>query len=112
MAENEVKRARRTPQERAEAIDVQIGKMETLISGYEAKAKAFKDECDKKIDEARGKIKQLEEKKAAILAPKPPRKPRMTKKQKIEAILKKAQKSGKSAEEIAEALGIDIDIEE
>ena len=109
MAENEAKRVRRSPQQLAEAVDVQISKLETTISGLEAKKQAFEAECDKKIDEARGKIKQLEEKKAAILAPKPPRKPRMTKKQKIEAIVKKAQKAGKSAEEIAEALGIDIE---
>lgn len=32
----------------------------------------------------------------------------MTKKQKLEAILKQAQKSGKTPEEIAEALGISL----
>jgi len=32
----------------------------------------------------------------------------MTKKQKMEAILKRAQKAGKTPEEIAEALGLDL----
>ena len=109
MAENEAKRVRRTPEQLAWAIDEQISKLEATISGYEAKKQEVEAEYDKKIDDARVRILQLKEKKAAILAPKPPRKPRMTKKQKIEAIVKKAQKAGKSAEEIAEALGIDIE---
>ena len=84
MAENETRRVRRTPQQLAEAVDEQISKQEAVIVGYE------------------------EEKKKAILAPKPARKPRMTKKQKLEAILKQAQKSGKTPEEIAEALGVSL----
>ena len=109
MAEGKTKRIRRTPQQMAEAIDEQIAKLQSTIAGYEAKKQAVQDECDQKIAEVNGKIKQLGEKKAAVLTPKPPRKPRRTKKQKIELILKKAQKSGKTAEEIAEALGIDLD---
>ena len=54
-------------------------------------------------------VVKLEEKKAAILAPKPPRKPRKTKKQKIADILKKAQKSGMKPDEIAVALGIELE---
>ena len=54
-------------------------------------------------------VVKLEEKKAAILAPKPPRKPRKTKKQKIADILKKAQKSGMKPDEIAAALGIEME---
>lgn len=108
MAENESKRVRRTPQQLAAAVDKQISKQETVIAGYEAKKQAAIDEFDKKIEAVRTKIKELEEKKKAILAPKPARKPRMTKKQKLEAILKQAQKSGKTPEEIAEALGVSL----
>ncbi len=111
MPESEVKRVRRTPQQLAEAVDVQISKQEASISEYEAKKQTAINEFDKKIEAARAKIKNLEEKKAAILAPKPARKirkPRMTKKKKMEAILKQVQKAGKTPEEIAAALGIDL----
>ena len=83
MSENETKRARRTPQELA-AVDEKIQALEESIIS-------------------------IEEKKAAILAPKPPRKPRKTKKQKIADILKKAQKSGMKPDEIAAALGIEME---
>lgn len=111
MPENAAKRVRRTPQQMAEAVDEQVSKQEANISEYEAKKQAAIDEFDKRIEAARAKIKGLEEKKAAILAPKPARrtrKPRMTKKKKLEAILKQAQKSGKTPEEIAAALGLDL----
>lgn len=108
MSESSVKRARRTPQQLAEAVDEQVRKQEAIISELETKKQAAIDEYDAKIEAVRAKIKTLEEKKKAILAPKPARKPRMTKKQKMEAILKQAQKSGKTPEEIAEALGIEI----
>ncbi len=112
MPESEAKRVRRTPQQLAEAVIEQISKQEANISEYEARKQAAIDEFDKKIETARAKIKGLEEKKAALLAPKPARKarkPRMTKKKKMEAILKKAQKAGKTPEEIAEALGLDLE---
>jgi len=111
MPENETKRIRRTPQQLAEAVDEQISKLEANISEYETKKQAAIDEFDKKIEAVRAKIKGLEEKKAILLAPKPARKtrkPRMTKKKKMEAILKQAQKAGKTPEEIAEALGLDL----
>jgi len=111
MPEGEAKRVRRTPQQLAEALDEQISKLKANIPEYEAKKQAVIDEYDKKIETVHAKIKSLEEKKAAILAPKPARKtrkPRMTKKKKMEAILKQAQKAGKTPEEIAEALGIDL----
>lgn len=111
MPESAAKRVRRTPQQMVEAVDEQISKQEANISEYEAKKQAAMDEFDRKIEAARAKIKGLKEKKAALLAPKPARKvrkTRMTKKKKLEAILKQAQKSGKTPEEIAEALGIDF----
>ena len=108
MSESSAKRVRRTPEQLAEAVDEQIRKQEAIISEHEAKKQAAIDEYDAKIEAVRAKIKNLEEKKKTILAPKPARKPRMTKKQKMEAILKQAQRSGKTPEEIAEALGVQL----
>lgn len=108
MSENSAKRVRRTPEQLAEAVDEQIRKQEAVITELEGKKQAAVKEYDEKIEAVRTKIKGLEDKKAAILAPKPARKPRMTKKQKMEAILKQAQKAGKTPEQIAEALGLDL----
>lgn len=109
MSENETKRARRTPQELAAAVDEKIQALEESIIAIEEKKQAAIDDFDSKIETVRVKIAGLEEKKAAILAPKPPRKPRKTKKQKIADILKKAQKSGMKPGEIAVALGIELE---
>lgn len=109
MSENETKRARRTPQELAAAVDAKIQALEESIISIEEKKQAAIDDFDSKIKAVRVKIAGLEEKKAAILAPKPPRKPRKTKKQKIADILKKAQKSGMKPDEIAAALGIEME---
>lgn len=108
MSESSAKRVRRTPEQLAEAVDEQIRKQEAIITELEGKKQAAVNEYDGKIEAARTKIKGLKEKKTAILAPKPARKPRMTKKQKMEAILKQAQKAGKTPEQIAEALGLDL----
>lgn len=107
MSEN--KRVRRTPQQIAEDFDDQIKKLEQSISGIENKKRAIMAECDRKIETVRTRIKTLEDKKTAILSPrKTTRKPRKSKKQKIEAILKQASKSGLKPEEIALKLGIDV----
>lgn len=107
MSEN--KRIRRTPQQIAEDFTDQITKLEQSISGIENKKRAMMAECDRKIETVRGRIKVLEEKKEAILAPrKTTRKTRKSKKQKLEAILKQASKSGLKPEEIAQKLGIDV----
>ena len=109
MPENETKRTRRTPQELAAAVDEKIQALEESITVIEEKKQAAMTDFDSKIEAVRVKIAGLEEKKAAILAPKPPRKPRKTKKQKIADILKKAQKSGMKPDEIAAALGIEME---
>jgi len=109
MSKTEGKRTRRTSEELAAAIDEQILKLEDSITDIEVKKQEAADSFDSKIEAVRVRIKTLEEKKAALLAPKPPRKPRMTKKQKVEAIIKKAGKSGMSPNEIAAALGIDVE---
>ena len=107
MSDN--KRIRRTPQQIADDFDEQIEKLEQSVINIESKKKMMMAEYDHKIDTVRNRIKNLEEKKAAVLAPKKTtRKPRKSKKQKLEAILKQASKSGLKPEEIALKLGIDV----
>ena len=103
MAEENAKRPRRTPQERASEIDEKIAMINNSIEELESKKQAAVTSFDEKIAAAQEKIKVLEGKKADILNPKPPRK---TKKQKIQEIMKRAQKNGMKPEEIAERLGI------
>lgn len=83
MAESETKRPRRTPQERAAAVDEKIAKFNRSIAELEEKKAAVLAEHDAKITALQDRVKALETKKQEILAPKPPRKPRKTKKQKI-----------------------------
>lgn len=107
MSEN--KRIRRSPQQIAEDLEDQIKKLEQSIAGMENKKRAIVAECDRKIEAVQNRIKALEEKKTSLLAPrKTTRKPRKSKKQKLEAILKQASKSGLKPEEIAKKLGIDV----
>jgi len=108
MSEFEHKRVRRSPQELAEAADVQIQELEELIPELEERKQAAINEFDRKIDKLYNRIEKLQERKKALLGPKPARKPRKTKKQKIEELLKKAQKAGMKPEQIAEALGVDL----
>lgn len=109
MAETENKRPRRTPQERAAEVDSKIEKLNQSITEIEAKKQAVVAEYDTKIAAAQERIKALESKKQEILAPKPPCKPRKTKKQKIQEIVKLAMKSGMSVEEIADQLHVEIE---
>ncbi len=102
------KRIRRTPQQIAEDIDMQIEKLEASIAGIEDKKQAALAELDQKESTYRDRIRALQERKEALLSPKPPRKRRRTKKQKLESILKQAQKSGMKPEEIAEKLGVEL----
>ncbi len=109
MPEGENKRIRRTPQQIAEAIDVQIEELKGSIPKYEEKKKAAIAEYDKKIGSIHNKIKALEEKKKTVLMPKSERKPRQTKKRKIENLLKQAQKAGMKPEDIAARLGLNVE---
>ncbi len=109
MLESEKKRVRRTPVEIAASFDEQIEKLEGSISALEEKKKASAADFDVKIAAVRDRIKALQEKKEAVLAPKAARRPRKTKKQRIEEIVKKAIKSGRKPEEIADALGVEVE---
>lgn len=109
MAESETKRPRRTPQERAAAVDEKIAKFNQSIAELEEKKTAALAEYDAKITVLQERVKALEAKKQEILAPKPPRKPRKTKKQKIQEIVKLAMKNGMSVEEIAGQLHVEVE---
>ena len=109
MAESETKRPRRTPQERAAAVDEKIAKFNQSIAELEEKKTAALAEYDAKITALQERVKALEAKKQEILAPKPPRKPRKTKKQKIQEIVKLAMKNGMTVEEIAGQLHVEVE---
>ncbi len=107
MSEN--KRVRRTPQQIAEDLGEQIEKLKQSIVNIENKKKDMIAECDHKIETVRNRIKSLEKKRAAVLAPKKTtRKARKSKKQQLEDIVKQASKSGLRPEEIAMKLGIEV----
>ena len=108
MSEAEKKRVRRSAEQRAAETDAKIAELHTSVEQLETKKKAAAAVFDEKIASVQARIKALEAKKAEILAPKK-RKPRKTKKQKLEAILKQAQKAGLKPEEIAERLGVTLE---
>lgn len=108
MSEAEKKRVRRSAEQRAAETDAKIAELHTSVEQLETKKKAAAAAFDEKIASVQARIKTLEAKKAEILAPKK-RKPRKTKKQKLEAILKQAQKAGLKPEEIAERLGVTLE---
>jgi len=104
------KRIRRSPEQLAEAIDAQIAEMEDSILEIEEKKQTAVVNFDKKIEAVQAKISGLQEKKKVLLNPKA-RKPRMTKKRKMETLLKQAQKAGLTPEAIAEMLGLTANAE-
>ena len=106
MDEQKVRRPRRTAEQRAADIDAKIQKLNEDLEGVEAKRAAAMQEFDAKAATVKDRIEALEQQKMEILAPKPPRKPRTTKKQKIQELIQTASKSGLKPEEIAERLGL------
>ena len=107
MDEQNTKRTRRTPQQMAEAVDRKIEKLNQELESLAAKRDAANEDFDKKETAVKEQIAALEHKKKDILAPKPQRKPRKTKKQKIQDLIKSASKAGLKPEEIAQRLGLD-----
>lgn len=108
MTNTENKRVRRTTEERIAEIDAKIEECGKQIQAIEAKKQESEAAFDERISKVQARIKELDKQKAAILAPKPPRKPRKTKKEKIQDLMKQAQKAGLKPEEIAERLGLTI----
>lgn len=110
-SETDKKRPRRSVAERAAEFDAKIEAVSNSITELKAKKQAAMSSYDKKIAAAQDRIKSLESKKAAILVPKPKtkRKPRKTKKQMIQDIMKQAQKAGMKPQEIAERLGLPLE---
>ena len=106
MDEQKVRRPRRTAEQRVADIDAKIQKLNEDLEGVEAKRAAAMQEFDAKAAAVKGRIEALEQQKKDILAPKPQRKPRKTKKQKIQELIQSASKSGLKPEEIAERLGL------
>jgi len=109
MDEQETKRTRRTPEERAAGLDAKIEMLRQTIAKYEDQKNAAMQEYDNKIAAVTAKIEALEQQKTELLTPKP-RKPRVTKKQKTEAVIRKAIKAGLSPSEVAERLGVELDL--
>lgn len=87
-------------------MDERIAKLNQAIKELVSKKESVVAEYDAKITATQDRIKSLEEKKAEILAPKPPRK---TKKQKIQQIVNLAMKNGMSVEEIAGQLHVEVE---
>lgn len=108
MAEFENKRPRRTPEERASEMNCKIDKLNQSILQLEIKKQAAISEYDAKIAAVQERIKVLETKKKDILAPKSKRKPRKTKKQKIQEIVRLAIKNGMSVEQVANQLSVEV----
>lgn len=107
MDEQSTKRTRRTPQQLAGEIDGKIQKLNQDLDSLAGKRAAANEDFDKKEAAVREKITALEQRKKDLLSPKPPRKPRRTKKQKIQELIKSASKSGLKPEEIAQRLGLE-----
>lgn len=106
---DEKKRIRRPAEERAQEIDEKIEKLQQSLSELDDKRMEAMAEFDKKEASIKNKIAMLAEKKDNILSPKPIKRTRRSKKQKIADILKQATKSGLKPEEIAEMLGVEIE---
>ena len=96
--EEQKKIRRRTPQERAEAIDAKIAAHQDEIAAIEEKRNDAIKVFDDKVAAIQEKIKGLEARKKEILTPKPRRKTK---------ILMAAEKMKMTPEEIAEKLGLD-----
>ena len=90
---SEEKRVRRTPEQIAADLDVQIEKLKDSILELENKKAASVTEFDNKIAAVKEKIAKLEAKKKDVLTPKK-RKPRKSKADQIKLLVRQAQKSG------------------
>jgi len=102
----EKKRIRRSAEERVQEIDEKIEKFERSLADLDDKRADAMLAFDEKEASIRDKIQQLQMKKEDILSPKPIKRTRVSKKQKMAAVLKMATKAGWKPEEIVEKLGL------
>ena len=103
----EEKRIRRTAEQIAADIDVQVEKLTESISEIEEKKAAACAEFDRKTQSVNEKIAKLEARKKGLFTPKK-RKPRKKKADQIKELIRQAQKSGMKLDEIAGKLGVEI----
>ena len=108
MEAQQKRRTRRTPQQLVEALEVESTMLAQSMEELERKKVEMVSLYDTKISKIRDKIKTIEKKKKSLMEPPKARKPRKTKKEKIQAIMKQAQKVGMQPEEIAQRLGIEM----
>ena len=104
----EKKRIRRPAEERVQEIDEKITKLEQSLIDLDDKRMEANAAFDEKEKSIKNKIQMLAEKKENILSPKPIKRTRRSKKQKIAAIVKQVAKKGLKPEEIAEMLGVEV----
>ena len=104
--EETAKRTRRTPQQKADEMEAKIQKLQQSLEALEERRAAASEEFDQREAAIKSRIAELEKKKKSVFAPKT-RKPRRTKKQKIQDLIKSASKSGLKPEEIAPRLGLE-----
>lgn len=103
MDEQQVKRTRRSPEERVADIDAKLETLSKSIAAIKEKKAVAVATFDGKIDALKVKVAALEGKKHTILNP-PPRKPRRTEKQKWAEVVKMAKKAGLKPEDIQKQL--------
>lgn len=104
----EQKRVRRTSEQIAADLDVEIAELHDSIQEIEEKKAESAAKYDAKIEAVNAKIRKLQARKHDLLTPKK-RAPRKSKAQQIKKLVSKAQKSGMKLDEIAEKLGVSIE---
>lgn len=101
---------KRSPEERAAALQAKIDVIRTAIAALEEKKTEAIKNYDTKISTNENRITALEKQQKDILNPKP-KKRRKTKKQQFGEIAQQAMKSGMSVQEFRERLGMDTPTE-
>ncbi len=108
MEENQVRRPRRTLEERIADIDAKIAARCNDISALQEQKAAAVATFDEKIKKAKEKIDALEAQKKHLTAPKP-KKQRKTEKQLWEELRVRAKKAGFKPNDVAELLELNKD---
>jgi len=108
VEENQVRRPRRTLEERIADIDAKIAARCNDISALQEQKAAAVATFDEKIKKAKEKIDALEAQKKHLTAPKP-KKQRKTEKQLWEELRVRAKKAGFKPNDVAELLELNKD---